>query len=69
MNSSLVAQVVKYLPAVRETWVQSLGHKIPWRREWQPAPVFLHEEFHQKVWWTTVHEVAESDMTERLTLF
>ena len=21
--------------------VQSLGHKIPWRRRWQPTPVFL----------------------------
>ena len=24
-----------YLPAVEETWVQSLDGKIPWRREWQ----------------------------------
>ena len=39
--ASLVAQRVKNLPAMQETWVQSLGWKIPWRRAWQPTPVFL----------------------------
>ena len=34
--ASLVAQLVKNLPAVWETWVG----KIPWRRAWQPTPVF-----------------------------
>ena len=38
---SLVAQMVKNLPAVQETWVQSWFGMIPWRRKWQPAPVFL----------------------------
>ena len=36
-------------PAVLETqemWVQSLGQKTPWRRKWQPTPVFLPGEFH-----------------------
>ena len=41
-----VAQMVKNLPAVQETSVQSLVRKIPWRREWQPTPVFLPGEFH-----------------------
>jgi len=27
--------------AMQEMWVQFLGWKIPWRRKWQPAPVFL----------------------------
>ena len=27
-----------------ETWNRSLGWKIPWRRKWQPAPVFLPEK-------------------------
>ena len=36
-----VAQTVKHLPAIRNTWVQSLVGKIPWRREWPPTPVFL----------------------------
>ena len=26
---------------VQETWVQSLGQKIPWSRKWQLVPVFL----------------------------
>ena len=30
--------------AVRETWVRSLVGKIPWRRAWQPTPVFLPGE-------------------------
>jgi len=37
---------------MRETWVQSLGWEdpleegmaIPWRRAWQPTPVFLPGE-------------------------
>ena len=43
---SLVAQTLKRLPAMRETWVQSLGQEIPWRRKWQPTPVFLPGESH-----------------------
>ena len=31
-----VFQMVKNLPAMQETQVQSLGRKILWRREWQP---------------------------------
>ena len=31
---------------MQETQVQSLGGKIPWRREWLPTPVFLPGEFH-----------------------
>ena len=38
--------MVKHLPVMCEThlWVG----KIPWRREWQPTPVFLPGEFHGK---------------------
>ena len=32
-----MAQTVKNLPAVQETWVG----QIPWRRKWPPTPVFL----------------------------
>ena len=32
-KSSLVAQMVKRLPAVRETWVQSLGWEDPLEKE------------------------------------
>ena len=44
--ASLMAQLVKNLPAVRETWVRSLGWKDPLRRERLPTPVFLPREFH-----------------------
>ena len=44
--ASLVAQLVKNLSAVWETWIQSLGWKIPWRRERLPTPVFWSGEFH-----------------------
>ena len=51
-RASLVAQRLKRPPAMRETWVRSLGWedplekvgKIPWRRKWQPTPVFLAGE-------------------------
>ena len=43
-RSSLEAQTVKNPPAMRETWVRSLGLKIPWRREWLPTLVFLTGE-------------------------
>ena len=37
--ASLVAQMVKNLPAILETWVVFLGGTIPWKA-WQPIPVF-----------------------------
>ena len=43
---SLVAQLVKNPPAMWETWVQSLGWKIPWRRERPPTSIFWPGEFH-----------------------
>ena len=42
----MVAQMVENQPEVQETRVQSWIRKIPWRREWQPTPVFLPGEFH-----------------------
>ena len=36
--------MVKNLPAVWESWVQSWVEKTPWRRAWQPTPVFLPRE-------------------------
>ena len=45
---SLVAQMVKNLPAMQETWVRAWVGKISWRRAWQPTPVFLPGEFHEQ---------------------
>ena len=39
--ASLVAQLVKSLPAVRESQFDSSIRKVPWRTKWQPPPVFL----------------------------
>ena len=59
--NSLVAQVVKNLPAMQETLVQSLVGKIPWRRKWQPTPVFsLEHSMDRGAWRTTVHGIAKS---------
>ena len=41
-----MAQMVKNLPAMRETQVRSLDQEESWRREWLPTLVFLPEEFH-----------------------
>ena len=43
-RASLVAQMLKNPPAVRETWVRSWVGKIPWRRARQPTLVFLPGE-------------------------
>ena len=49
-----------------DPWVR----KIPWRRKWQPTPVFLPGEFHGHripvVYSPWGHK--ESDRTEQLTL-
>ena len=44
--TSLVAQMVKNLPAIWEIQVLSLGWDDPLEKEWQPTPVFLPGEFH-----------------------
>ena len=63
--ASLVAWLVKNLPAMQETWVQSLGWEDPLRREWLPTPVFWSGEFHglYSSW-----GLKESDTTEQLSL-
>ena len=64
LQASLAAQTVKSLSAVQETWVG----KIPWRREWQPTPVFLPGESHgwrSLVGYSPKH-CKGSDTTERL---
>ena len=43
---SLVVQMVKSLPVMQETWIQSLGQDDPLQKELLPTPVFLPGEFH-----------------------
>ena len=42
--ASLVAQMVKRLPAVQETWVRSLGREDPLEKAVAPTPVLLPGE-------------------------
>ena len=38
-------------------WVE----KIPWRRKWQPTPVFFSgKSMDRGTWWATVHSIAKS---------
>ena len=39
-----MAQRLKCLPAMQETGFNPWVGKIPWRRKWQPTPVFLPGE-------------------------
>ena len=61
----LVAQLVKNLHAMWETWVWSLDGTIPWRRRRLPTLVFWPGEFHglYSLWGH-----RESDTTEWLSL-
>ena len=67
---SLVAQMVKNLPAMQETWVQSLGLEDPLEREWLPTPIFLPGESHgqRSLAGYSPHGHKEANMTEQLTL-
>ena len=41
-----MAQTVKHLPTVGETWVQSLGQEALLEKEMATTPVFLPGKFH-----------------------
>ena len=69
--ASLVAQRLKSLPAMQETGFDTWVRKIPWRRKWQPTPVFLPGESHGQrslVGYSPWGD-KESDTTEGLHLF
>ena len=50
----------------RRRGFDSWAGKIPWRRKWQPTPVFLPGGYHgqRNPVGYTVHEIVESDTTE-----
>ena len=61
---SLIAQLVKNLPAMQETLVRSLGWKDPLEKEKATHSSILA----WRIPWTRVHGVTKSDTTERLSL-
>ena len=67
-RDSLVAQTVKSLPGMWETWVRSLGLQDPLEKAMAPTPVLLPGESHG---WRSLAGYSpwgrkESDTTERL---
>ena len=45
----------------KKTGFSPWGGKIPWRRAWQPTPLFLPGESHgQRTSWATVHRITKS---------
>ena len=53
----------------QETQVQSLGQEDPWRRKWQPTPVFLPWESHgqRSLVGCSLKDRKELDTTEQLS--
>ena len=45
-RASRVAHMVENPPAMQEPWFNPWVGEIPWRKDWQPTPVFLPGEFH-----------------------
>ena len=64
IGASLVAQSVKNLPTMQETWVQSLGTS-PRGGHGNPLQYsFLENPVDRGARWAAVHVVSESDMTK-----
>ena len=66
---SLVAQMVKSLPAVPETWVLSVGWEDPLEKKMQPTLVFLLGKFYgqRSLVSYSPRDCKGSDTTEQLT--
>ena len=54
----MVAQLVKNLPAMQETWVQSLGWEDPLEKE-MATHSCLENPMDREAWWATVHGVTK----------
>ena len=63
--ASLVTQLVKNLPAMGETWVQSLGWEDPLDKgKATPSSILAW-----RTPWTTVHEVSKSWIRCKVSLY
>ena len=57
--------MVENSPLVQETWFDPWVRKIPWRRKWQPTPVFLPgESYGQSLAGCSPWGHKESDTTD-----
>ena len=65
---SLVAQRLKHLLQSQRAGFNPWVGKIPWRRKWQPTPVFLPGKYHGQTSLVGYSPWGreESDMTEQL---
>ena len=61
-QASWIAQLVKNLPTMQETWVQSLGWEDSLEEDMATTPVFLHGEspVDRGAWQATVRGVEKS---------
>ena len=59
-RASLAAQMVTSLPAMQDTVSGSWIGKVPWRREWPPAPELLPGELHGQRSWRAIREATQS---------
>ena len=69
VRTSLVAQMVKCLSTMQETWVSIPGSgRFPWRRKWHSTPVLLPGKSHgqRSLVGYSPWGRKESDTTERL---
>ena len=60
------SETVKNPPVIRNTWIRFLGREDPWRRGWQPTPVFLPGKSHgqRRLVGYSPWDCKGSDMTE-----
>ena len=56
----MVAQMVKRLPAMQETWVRSLGREDPLEKGMALQYSCLENPMDRGIWWATIHRVAKS---------
>ena len=61
-RASLVAQLVKNLPAMRETWVRSLGREDPLEESMATLSSILSWKIpmDRGAWWAIIYEVTKS---------
>ena len=60
VRASLVAQSVKNLPGMLETWIRSLGREDALEKEWQPLQYScLGNPTDRGAWWATVPGVTK----------